>query len=568
MAKVFNHNTDHQGWFDLNKQEIRNVRLQNLGADPGSPVDGLIIYRTDTDKVRVYINGAWVDMATMDDVTAAAISSTLIDAKGDLIVGSAPDTAIREAVGVDGTLYFADSTQTGGHLWRVLAVGDLANDLVTYAKIQNVSATDRLLGRDSGGAGDIEELAVTGGIEFTGSGGIQSSAHTGDVTKAAGGTATTIAANAVTNAKLAQMVQATFKGRAAAAGTGDPVDLTISQVKTALAYVGTDVGFTPAQNIAATNVQAAIEEAVTDLTALINTQIEARVWKDPVDAMTTAALPALTYSSAAGTLTENANAALAAQDGVTLAAGDTLLVKDQASSFQNGIYTVTQVGSGALPFILTRVAEASTAVELRDATVLVGGGTTGAGDIYTQTAAALADLTAATQTWTKTGEGNTTYTADGTTIELVGNSFRIATGAAGSGLTGGGGAALDVNTGAGLEVSADAVRIAAAAAGAGLTGGAGSALAVGAGTGITVNADDVAVDTAVVVRKAAGALTGGATSEVLTHNLNTRDVAVTIRNNATPWDEVLVEVEATTVNTVTIRGVSNLPASYRWLVVG
>lgn len=47
------------------------------------------------------------------------------------------------------------------------------DDSITYAKIQNVSATDRLLGRDTAGAGDIEELTVGGGIEFTGSGGIQ-----------------------------------------------------------------------------------------------------------------------------------------------------------------------------------------------------------------------------------------------------------------------------------------------------------------------------------------------------------------------------------------------------------
>ncbi len=43
-----------------------------------------------------------------------------------------------------------------------------------------------------------------------------------------------IVANAVTNAKLAQMVQATIKGRAAAAGTGDPVDLTATQARTIL----------------------------------------------------------------------------------------------------------------------------------------------------------------------------------------------------------------------------------------------------------------------------------------------------------------------------------------------
>jgi hypothetical protein len=32
------------------------------------------------------------------------------------------------------------------------------NDVVTYAKMQNVSATDRILGRDTAGAGDVEEL--------------------------------------------------------------------------------------------------------------------------------------------------------------------------------------------------------------------------------------------------------------------------------------------------------------------------------------------------------------------------------------------------------------------------
>lgn len=37
----------------------------------------------------------------------------------------------------------------------------IANDAVTYAKMQNVSATDKLLGRSSSGAGDVEEIACT-----------------------------------------------------------------------------------------------------------------------------------------------------------------------------------------------------------------------------------------------------------------------------------------------------------------------------------------------------------------------------------------------------------------------
>lgn len=52
--------------------------------------------------------------------------------------------------------------------------------------------------------------------------------HTGDVTSVGDG-ATTIAADAVTNAKLANMATATVKGRTTA-GTGDPEDLTMAQL--------------------------------------------------------------------------------------------------------------------------------------------------------------------------------------------------------------------------------------------------------------------------------------------------------------------------------------------------
>ena len=57
----------------------------------------------------------------------------------------------------------------------------------------------------------------------------QRAALTGDVTASQNSNATTIANDAVSNAKMANMGQATFKGRAAGAGTGDPTDLTASQ---------------------------------------------------------------------------------------------------------------------------------------------------------------------------------------------------------------------------------------------------------------------------------------------------------------------------------------------------
>jgi len=59
---------------------------------------------------------------------------------------------------------------------------------------------------------------------------------TGDVTAGpgSGSQAATIANDAVTNAKAANMVQATLKGRADGAGTGDPTDLTANQASTIL----------------------------------------------------------------------------------------------------------------------------------------------------------------------------------------------------------------------------------------------------------------------------------------------------------------------------------------------
>lgn len=41
-----------------------------------------------------------------------------------------------------------------------VATSDVADDAVTYAKMQNVSATQRLLGRQTAGAGNIEEIAA------------------------------------------------------------------------------------------------------------------------------------------------------------------------------------------------------------------------------------------------------------------------------------------------------------------------------------------------------------------------------------------------------------------------
>lgn len=89
--------------------------------------------------------------------------------------------------------------------------------------------------------------------------------------------------------------------------------------------------------------------------------------KQSVRVATVAALTAVTYnngsSGVGATLTANQTGALTV-DGVSVLLNNRVLVKDQASGLQNGIYTLTTVGTGSGAYILTRAANADTAAEL------------------------------------------------------------------------------------------------------------------------------------------------------------------------------------------------------------
>ena len=107
--------------------------------------------------------------------------------------------------------------------------------------------------------------------------------------------------------------------------------------------------------------------------------------KESVRVATTAALATSTYHNGNGTITANGNGALAI-DGVTLTSGDRVLIKNQASAVQNGIYTVTTTGSASAVFVLTRGPDADTAAELTGGTFFfVEEGTTNAENGYVAT---------------------------------------------------------------------------------------------------------------------------------------------------------------------------------------
>ena len=92
--------------------------------------------------------------------------------------------------------------------------------------------------------------------------------------------------------------------------------------------------------------------------------------KASVRAATTTVLPNTpTYNNGTvgvgATLTASTLSALSAIDGITLLAGERVLVKNQATAAHNGIYTVTTPGSdGVTAWVLTRATDADTSTEV------------------------------------------------------------------------------------------------------------------------------------------------------------------------------------------------------------
>jgi hypothetical protein len=143
---------------------------------------------------------------------------------------------------------------------------------------------------------------------------------------------------------------------------------------------------------------------------------------------TTAALPSSTYangtSGVGATLTGNANGALATQDGQTPAAGDLILVKNQATAAQNGLYTVTTLGTGGTPFVLTRHVDMDVSAEFGGALIAVEAGTTNGGSLWL---CAVNNPTVGTTSITFTEINKAADLAAGTGITISGNTVAIDT---------------------------------------------------------------------------------------------------------------------------------------------
>ena len=184
----------------LNGNQIKELVVDHKsGSNPSTGYHGQLIFRTDQNKV--YINTStntsspsWASIAgDITSITAGAGLTTPDGSTGDVTINAIGGDGITVGadeieVTVDGSTLELSATdgsgavqvkdngitlaklahQTADHVIKMngsgvpssgtIATANVADDAITYAKIQNVSATNRILGRDSANAGVIEEI--------------------------------------------------------------------------------------------------------------------------------------------------------------------------------------------------------------------------------------------------------------------------------------------------------------------------------------------------------------------------------------------------------------------------
>jgi hypothetical protein len=129
-------------------------------------------------------------------------------------------------------------------------------------------------------------------------------------------------------------------------------------------------------------------------------------------------------SGVGATLTADTNRAFSTLDGQTVSVGQRILIKDQTTQLQNGIYTLTTVGSGAAPWVITRATDNDAAPEIANGDVVnVTGGTTNSGKTFVNSSAASITIGTTAITFasyytglpSQTGSSGLYLTTDGTT---------------------------------------------------------------------------------------------------------------------------------------------------------
>lgn len=571
---------------NLNKNELLNARIQNLTTAPASPVSGQIYYNSVEGTLYYYNGTSWLALAQGGDVSGAINNAIANATTDDIDEGS-------------NNLYYTTSR----------AQEDAAN-LLTSATLSNITITGNAVtgltitaenGVDDATTDDLDEgttnkyftdlraqeaaanlltsatqtnISITGnaiaGLTITAENGVADS-NTDDLVEGSNNLYYTDArardaVSAGDNSLTYNAVSGAFTANTSTLATVSYVDQEISDVNNTIDALttsdiaeGTNEYFTQdraRQSISAGDNTLTYNAVSGVLTANTSTLATVSYVNSVVEGLHI-------HASAVAATTGNISISNDLEvgdviDGVTLAAGDRVLVKNQNTASENGIYVVQASGAAIRAADFDQPAE----VDGGDF-IFVTGGTINDNTGWVQTSTGVVTIGTDPIYFTQFS-GSGTFTA-GAGLTLDGTQFNV------------GGTANRI------EVTADAVDISANYVGQSSITTVGT-ISTGAWQGNTIALayGGTGATTAAGARSNLGATTKYAASNTeleptsnvvtwtITHNLNTEDVTVQMRDLGT---DALVEADVviTSANVVTISWTSaaNVAAdSYRTVVTG
>ena len=524
---------------DHNKLESYNFRYQLLATDPSSPVEGQAFYDTALKTVKFRSDTSWVivDPSKVADgyiplskvSGAAPLASPTFTGQVTMPAGSSsqaggikltsgslkttPTVGDSGSIEYDGTsLSFIDSTGTrrtlgvsGAGIQSVGLTAPAAGFTITQggtgsaptftfalsddlAAVEGLSTTGivRRTGANTWTAGTAVSLTteVTGTLPVANGGtGTTTSTGTGSVvlsdSPALTGTPTAPTAAADTNTtQVATTAFVVGQGSTstpaalgtAAAGTSPKFSKSdhVHAMPT-LSQVGAPTADVSVNNFKLTNVADPTSDQDATNKRYVDNAVAGLPWKEEVLAATTANIASL------------AGGAPNSVDGITPSVGSRILVKNQSTASQNGIYVVQTVGTGSNG-TWVRSSDADTGAEISGLAVFVVSGTAHGGQRFVSSTTGTIVVGTTAINFALFDATTTTYTA-GDGLELVANEFSVK---------------------------------------------------LPANSGLVADATGVYVDTSVVVRKYASTFGDGtATTYDFTHNLGTLDVSIQVYEVAT-----------------------------------
>ena len=408
---------------DLNLSELQNAVIQNLASDPTTGnTDGRIYYNSVADELRVYANGAWTAIGSGDiNNVVGTENEVTVTVDGGTATISLPATINADTSGNAATATKLSTSRTielTGDVTGSASFDGSANASITAT----IAANSVTLGTDT--TGDyVASVSASDGISATGTGEGAAVA----LTNTDKGSSQNIFKN-ITDGTTTIVADSNDDTLTVSAGTGISVSANATTDTLTIGNTGVLSVSGTENEIAASTTSGAVTLSLPSAvtfpgTVTLNadpTQALHAATKQYVDAV---AEGLHVHASAATATTANISDLAdppASIDGVTLTDGMRVLVKNQSSAAQNGIYVYTSATTE-----LVRASDYNTAGEIDpgDFVFVVGGSTyADTGWVQTETVTTLGTDPIS---WTQfSGAG--TYVA-GNGITLTGNSFSIDT---------------------------------------------------------------------------------------------------------------------------------------------